>query len=154
MGRPTKLLDDLVTKRIVDAVAQGLPRDTAAKLARVAPSTFYGWLARGRLGEAPYLEFLERVREAEAKGEAELVERIRAAARQSWSAAAWLLERRRPARWALRRGERDERTTVPALDGLSPAAARARIAEAIAKLEEYDAQLEVEQSTSQRTKEA
>ena len=102
MGRPTKL-DDLKAKRIVDAVAEGLPRDTAAKLARIAPSTLYSWLSRGEDGEAPYAELLERVKEAEAQGEQELVKRIRSASVETWQAAAWLLERRRPEAYALRR---------------------------------------------------
>lgn len=95
LGRPTKL-DDLTAKRIVDAVAKGLPRDTAARLGRVTPRTLYDWLARGRAGEQPYLQFLQRVEEAEAEGEQELVVHIRTAASRNWQAAAWLLNCRRP----------------------------------------------------------
>lgn len=101
MGRPTKL-DDLVSKRVVDAVAMGLPRDTAAKLARISPATLYSWLAKGRAGEPGFTEFFERVKEAEARGEAELVNVIREAAPRQWQAAAWLLERRRPEAYARR----------------------------------------------------
>lgn len=108
MSRPSKL-DDLTAKRIIDAVGRGLPRDTSAKLARISPSTLYDWLARGRNGEEPYAEFLERVKAAEAKGEDELVAIVRAAAKDTderrgqWQAAAWLLERRRPEAYALKR---------------------------------------------------
>lgn len=107
MARPTKL-DDLVSKRIVNAIAKGLPRDTAAKLAGIAPSTLYLWLRKGDAGEEPFSEFSDALKRAEAEGEAELVAIIREAGKTSWTACAWLLERRRPARWALRR-ERSEK---------------------------------------------
>jgi len=107
MARPTKL-DDLLSKRIVMAIAKGLPRDTAAKLAGIAPSTLYLWLRKGDAGEEPFSEFSDALKRAEAEGEAELVAIIREAGKTSWQACAWLLERRRPARWAVRR-ERAEK---------------------------------------------
>ncbi len=110
--RPTKL-DDLTAQRIVDATAKGLPRDTCAKLARIHPATLYDWLRRGRAGESPYAELSDRIKEAEAKGEAELVDLIRDVAKKgTWVAAAWLLERRRPGRYALRRAAQEP--AVPA----------------------------------------
>jgi len=118
MARPTKL-DDLVSKRIVTAIAKGLPRDTAAKLAGVAPSTLYLWLRKGAEGERPYSEFSCTLKKAEAEGEAELVAVIREAGKSSWQACAWLLERRRPQRWALRRErERDKPMTKAEADRL------------------------------------
>lgn len=107
MARPSKL-DDLTARRIVDAVAKGLPRDTAAKLARIHPSTLFEWLARGRAGDAEYTEFADRVREAESKGEDEIVGLLRNHAKGSWQACAWLLERRNPQAWAARKVETPE----------------------------------------------
>lgn len=47
MSRPTKLTDDL-RERIAQQVAEGIPTETAARLAGIAPSTVNNWLARGR----------------------------------------------------------------------------------------------------------
>lgn len=104
MARPTRL-DDVTAQRIIGAIAKGLPRDTAAKLGAIAPTTLYQWLARGRDGEEPYAQFLQRVKRAEAEAEDEMVARVRDAAATTWQAAAWWLERRRPQRWALRKVE-------------------------------------------------
>lgn len=107
MARPTKL-DDLIGKRVCDAVARGLPRRTAAKLAGVAPSSLFLWLKKGREGHEDYSDFSERVAAAEAKGEDELMGYMREHAKLSHSACAWLLERRNPAAYASRRPERVE----------------------------------------------
>jgi transposase len=119
MGRPLKL-DDVTAQRIVAAVAKGLPRDTAAKLAAIAPRTLYGWLARGRDGEEPYSQFLHRVKRAEAESEEEMVSRVREASKASWQAAAWWLERRRPERWALRKVEPRDTKTNDGIDSMDP----------------------------------
>lgn len=101
MGRPT-LLDDLRAKRIVDAIAAGASRSAAAEAANVDRSTLMQWLRKGRLGEDQrYVDFLHRVKVAEAQAENELIAVIRTAAPKSWQAAAWLLERRQPKRYAL-----------------------------------------------------
>lgn len=62
------------------------------------------WLARGRDGEAPFADFLDRVKEAEAKAEDAMVQCVRTAALEParWQAAAWWLERARPQDWAKR----------------------------------------------------
>ncbi len=99
LGRPSKL-DDLTAQRIVAAVEKGLPRVTAAKLARVHPATLYEWLARGRDGDADYVEFADRVRQAESKGEEALVGVMVQHAANHWQACAWLLERRHAKAWA------------------------------------------------------
>jgi transposase len=105
VGRPTKL-DDLVAKRITDAIAAGGSRSAAAEAARVHRSTLMLWLARGRKGEAPYSDFLDRIRKAEADAENEMVVVVREAAKKNWCAAAWWLERRRPKIYSLRRDAR------------------------------------------------
>jgi hypothetical protein len=103
-GQPTKL-NDISAQRVIASVKKGLPRDTSAKLAGVAPSTLALWLKKGREGDPVYSDFSERVREAEAHGEAELVGLMRDHSRSSWQACAWLLERRRPQTWGARKYE-------------------------------------------------
>lgn len=104
VGRP-RALDDLAAERVVQAVAKGYPRDTAAKLAGIAPTTLFKYLRLGREGDPDYAEFAKRVKRAEAESETELIDRVRDASRVSWQAAAWMLERRRPQRYSLRRAE-------------------------------------------------
>lgn len=104
MGRPSKF-NDILAQAILKGIAKGLPRVTAAKAARIAPSTLFDWLRRGRDGEEPFSDFSARLKAAEAESEAELVERIREAGKTTWQANAWLLERRIPQRWSARRLE-------------------------------------------------
>ena len=98
-----KLLDDLVSKRIIEAVRSGASRTGAAEAARVSRSTLHLWLQRGEAGDEPYASFTARVREAEGDLERELITIIKGHAVETWTAAAWLAERRWPKRWALRR---------------------------------------------------
>jgi hypothetical protein len=74
-------------------------------LARIAPSTLYLWLAKGKAGDPDYADFSERIKAAEAEAEEALMGVIRGHAADSWQAAAWLLERRMPKKYALRRPE-------------------------------------------------
>lgn len=100
-----KLLDELVAKRIVEAVRAGASRTAAAEAARVGRSTLFEWLRRGAAGDAPYAAFLTRVREAEGALELELVKVIIGHGATSWQSCAWMLERKFGRRWALRRPE-------------------------------------------------
>lgn len=102
MGRPSKL-DDLTAKRIVDAIARGLPRRTAARIANVVPSTLALWLQKGRAGDPLYSDFSDRVKAAEARGEDEIVQLLRGHAKTSWQACAYLLDRRNPRDWLVKK---------------------------------------------------
>jgi len=73
MGRHAAFLDDLIAQKIVAAVKAGASRTGAAKVAKVGRSTLLSWLAKGREGEQPYADFLDRVREAEGDLEKKLV---------------------------------------------------------------------------------
>ena len=108
MGRPTKL-DDLVAQRIVSAIAAGASRTGAAKSARVARASLFDWLARGRDGEQPYADFLDRVREAEGTVETLVATALQTAiANGHVGAMCFWLERRRHEEW----GKRDVLTHV------------------------------------------
>jgi len=100
---PRQLTDD-VRDRIVAVTRAGCSVAVAAEVAGVSERTIYDWLARGtRPGrsEAPYRALRAAVEQARAEAEATLAARMsRAAARGSWRAAAWLLERHYPDRWA------------------------------------------------------
>lgn len=103
MARPSKLSPELRDK-VAGLIRAGNTVEVAADAAGIGESTFYDWMARGSKAgkaEAPFREFREVVERAQGEAEAVLVTRIAKAAQDgSWSAAAWLLERRNPERWA------------------------------------------------------
>lgn len=106
MGRPTKL-DDLVTKRICDAIKKGVSLAAAAKSAGVGASTLHLWLAKGRDGESPYSEFLEQVDRADGVAHTWAASKLRELVEAGHPGATmYLLERRWPEDW----GKRDSVT--------------------------------------------
>lgn len=107
-----KLHNELVERRIVEAVRAGATRAAAAEAARVGRTTLFRWLKDGAAGHEPYASFLTKVREAEGALESELVGIIKGHSADSWQAAAWLLERKWGKRWAIRR-ERVAELPVP-----------------------------------------
>lgn len=103
-GRPTILNDELAS-RIVAVLRAGGHVETAATVAGVARARISEWMRRGDPAgneprDAPFRRFRERVEQARAECEARNVALITQAATQNWQAAAWLLERSYPERWA------------------------------------------------------
>lgn len=96
MARPTKY-DDEVAKKICSYLRQGNTRKAACAASGISDQTFANWQKR-------YLDFLERVKKAEAEAETAHVENIAHAARTYWQASAWWLERRHREDW----GRRDQ----------------------------------------------
>jgi len=101
MARRTKLTPD-TKEDIVKALRAGNSRRDSALYAGVSETTFYSWMARGREGEPLYSEFLEAVEKAEAQSVVRNVAIIQRAAEETWQAAAWWLERKRPDDWGRR----------------------------------------------------
>ena len=102
-GRPTKL-----TAQVVDELEQAvLERGTvsgALHSADVPNTTFYRWIERGNPSgtapeNAPHRELRRRIEFA--RDEARNARLITVAAPRDWRAAAFLLERMYPERWAL-----------------------------------------------------
>lgn len=104
VGRPSKFTEDVRTS-IIDSLKAGSTYDQAALVAGIAPSTLYDWKAKGESGEPEFSEFLEEIKTAEAKGDLDLLKRIRSASidPKFWTAAAWILERRHPETWGKQR---------------------------------------------------
>jgi transposase len=112
-GRSSKLTPE-VQEKIVQALHVGMYHKQAAAFAGISVSSFYAWIAKGEQDDeqgldTPFARFRHAVEGAEAKGEAELLGLITLAARTSWQAAAWRLERKHPEKWA-RRGPGSEIT--------------------------------------------
>ena len=101
MGRRTKLTPD-TQDNVVKALRAGNSRRDSALYAGISEQTFYSWMSRGREGEALYEEFLEAVEKAEAHSVVRNVAIIQRAADETWQAAAWWLERKRPDEWGRR----------------------------------------------------
>jgi transposase len=103
VARPTKLTA-AVQRRIVEAVRNGAPRETAAEAAGVAKSTLFRWLAQGRAADAParFRDFAEALERADAEYELHAVARIERAAAEDWRAQAWRLARKFPQRYGQR----------------------------------------------------
>jgi transposase len=102
MGRPGKLTP-ATHKAIVDAVRAGNYAETAARAAGIHPGSFYNWMEKGREAkQGIYFEFLNAIEKAKASAEIRDVSLIERAATDTWTAAAWMLERKFPSRWGRR----------------------------------------------------
>ena len=108
-GRKTKLTPEL-TARLTQMLRSGVPLATAVPAAGVSKRTYLEWLARD---EPMYVAFAEAVEEARARGEAALVAVISRAAPAQWQAAAFLLERGHPERWARLSQRKQEPQPLP-----------------------------------------
>lgn len=109
-GRPAKLTPRVQASLVRDLKA-GLTRACACVRAGITYATLKTWVHRGRKGgkdNAAYSTFLAAVKKAEQDAVARNVGVIQKAARKTWQAAAWWLERKAPQDWA--RTERQEVT--------------------------------------------
>lgn len=79
MGRPTKL-DELVTKKFVNAVILGLPLKQAARLAGISYNTYLSYLSKADAEKQPFLDFVNQLKAAEVQAEASALNEIRKAA--------------------------------------------------------------------------
>lgn len=121
MARPTACTPATIAA-IAQAISAGNAREVAAAYAGVTATTFYNWQARGKKEQAhrvrpnakpheaeqPFFEFIEAIEKAESDAEVRNVAIIQQAARESWQAAAWWLERKHHGRWG--RKDRQELT--------------------------------------------
>ena len=129
MARRTKLTPE-VQRRICDNIRLGMTYERAAVCAGVCEKTFYVWKAKGEQARSgKHVQFLQALQAAETEGEQRHLATIKAAALggreftetatdydargkvvkakttvkhvlPQWQAAAWILERRHPQRWA------------------------------------------------------
>lgn len=116
-GPPSKLTDAVCTA-IIEAMRTGCYKARAIEATGIGETTFYRWMEHGEADVEAGRKTLagrlwEGVQKAEAEAEVDLVARIRSAAEDwednegrvrkgSWQAAAWLLERKYPARFGRR----------------------------------------------------
>jgi len=120
MARRSKLNTALI-ERMARLIGEGVPGETAAQACGIAPSTYYAYLKRGReardkatkpaAADRLYIEFAEAIDTNLAISEATLLGIVKQAAPKTWQAAAWMLERRWPAKYGrVTRPEPDTKT--------------------------------------------
>ena len=88
MARKTKYNPELLDK-ICSALRAGNTRKASAEYAGITEETFYQWMKHN-------LSFLSAIKKAEADAEVSAVAIIKKAMPETWTAAAWWLERRKP----------------------------------------------------------
>jgi hypothetical protein len=104
-GRPTKLTPELITK-FSKALTRSWYVSVACNLVGLSHQTVHNWIKKGKRDRTGiHGQFVEAIKKALAEAEAGAVTIIQLAARDHWQAAAWMLERRHPGRWASMRGE-------------------------------------------------
>lgn len=105
LGRPS-LLTPKTKQKLIEAIKAGSHYETACAYAGISYSTFREWMQRGqgthkrRKTDQDYVDFADAILEAESQGEISAIAAIKAASKNDWKAAAWMLERRHSARWA------------------------------------------------------
>lgn len=113
-GRPLGLTTE-IQEAMMQAVSAGAYMETAAAYAGITKDTLYRWLKRGararrELGRGKRITvddrrlvaFSDALKKAAAAAEVADLKIIGKAARRTWQAAAWRLERKHPDRWGRR----------------------------------------------------
>jgi hypothetical protein len=99
IGRHDLRLNKVLVQKLVDAVYAGNTLKNAARLCGMSDSTIFKWLADTDRTKKYKVEFIQRMREAEAKAIHRNVMVIQQHAKKDWRASAWYLERRNQAEW-------------------------------------------------------
>ena len=113
VGRPVKI-NPTIQAELVKMIQAGNYMETAAAFVGISISTMRDWIRRGEReaqrfideprarpikSETPFLEFSAAIKKAQAAAEIRDVIIIGDAARESWQAAAWRLDRKYPEKW-------------------------------------------------------
>jgi len=81
--------------RLVEGIKLGMTNKLAAQYAGISEACFYLWRDRAKSGEQELVELFESLKRAEAQSAAHSLAVIKKAAQDgTWTAAAWMLERR------------------------------------------------------------
>ena len=101
IGRKIKLTPRL-ERKIIMYTKEGNSTKTVCQCVGIDESTYYRWMERAKKGEEPFASFASRLTRAKAIGEFNLIKQIIKATQKpkKWQAAAWLLERMYPVRYA------------------------------------------------------
>ena len=108
-GRPKKFVKKY-KDRILEAIRLGATNIDACRYAGLSKEAYRVWKLKAEEGQADFVEFFERVEEAEAIGK--IVHMRKITADKSWQSSAWWLERKFPDEW----GKREPKEIKEALD--------------------------------------
>lgn len=109
-GRPSQFNQERAT-RLIQAVRGGNYLTTSAAFAGISYTTLRRWILKADDPNAPpeYVVFKEELEKAQADAQVAALAKIQKAASEgAWQAAAWYLERSRPAEWGRRDTSRVE----------------------------------------------
>lgn len=103
VAHPQKLTRTVCDK-ICEGVLKGNYITTVCRSVGISSATYYIWKKKGEKGIEPYKEFYERVTEAEAQAEMDILNVIYTSAidQGNWLSSAWILERKYPDRFGKR----------------------------------------------------
>ena len=105
MGGKSKISQERIDVMLAH-IREGNYDSVASSAAGITRQTFYRWIRKGKEDrEGIYYDFYQAVEVAKAEGEVTLLKTVKAAAQRTWQAAAWMLERSRPDRWALQKSK-------------------------------------------------
>ena len=103
-----KKLDAALIEKAHKLVSEGHYAIVVCAYLGISESTYYGWMQRAKQDrennkKSIYLEFLESIKEAEAKAEMRHLQTIaKAATEGNWQASAWFLKTKHRDRWSER----------------------------------------------------
>ena len=142
MARPTKLTLE-IQERLIEALSDGNHIETSCEFAGIEASTYYRWMDWGKKGRKEFVEFCKSIQSAIARAEIASVSRIRFAEERDWKAAAWMLERRHPERWANTQRvkievEKELEKTLTALEAKLPPEVYSQLLETLSTLDESE----------------
>ena len=113
IGRPTKL-NPTIQGLLCDAIVKGLPFNHACSLVGISYQTMREWMKKGKNQlEGLYRDFYVAIKKSEALVVQNALESIHSASRAgTWTASAWLLERRYPEQFGRKRLQSEEVTPI------------------------------------------
>ena len=113
-GRRSKLTPELQEK-ICRYIAAGNYIVTACQAVGITPQTYDRWINKANKSkDGACIHFVKAIKKAEAEAEVRNVLIIETEAKNTWQAAAWMLERKTPSRWG-----RKDRHEITGEDGKS-----------------------------------
>ena len=97
-------LNKTICDKICEGVLKGNYITTVCQSVGINRNTYYNWKKKGEQGIEPYKQFYDRVTEAEAQAEMDILNVIytNAIDQGNWLSSAWILERKYPNRFGKR----------------------------------------------------
>ena len=112
---PNCKLDEETAGIICEWIRKGNYIGRACEAAGIDHDTLNRWLKRAENGEAPFMEFAEQLKKADARGEVEAINMITELGHKNWQALMTRIERKYPDRWGQVQRVKQEVSVDPAV---------------------------------------